>query len=71
MSWLGYEMLWVVWSGREREEDEEALLVVALLVKGVVEGVGVSATFYFFVMSFKAPMSNLRTHASSSSGTQR
>ena len=51
----------------EEEEDEEALLVMASLVKGV----GVLATFCFFVLSFKAPMPNLRTHASSSSGTQR
>ena len=55
----------------EEEDNEEALLVVALLVKGVMEGVGVSATFCFFVLSFKAPMSHLRTHASSSSGTRR
>ena len=54
----------------EEEEEEEVLLVVALLVKGVAEGVGVSATFCFFVLSFKAPMS-LRKHSSSSSGTRR
>ena len=52
----------------EEEEEEELLLVVALLVKGVVEGVGVSTTFCFFALSFEAPMSHLRTHASSSSG---
>ena len=46
----------VEWEEEEEEDDEEALLVVALLVKGVVEGVGVSATFCFFVLSFKAPM---------------
>ena len=55
----------------EDDDDEEALLVVALLVKSGTEGVGVSATFCFFVLSFKAPMSHLRTHASSSWGTQR
>ena len=60
------------WEEEEEEkEEEELLLVVLLLVKGVVEGVGVSATFCFFALSFKAPMSHLRTHASSSSGTRR
>ena len=35
----------VEWEEEEEDEQEELLLVVALLGKGVVEGVGVSATF--------------------------
>ena len=46
--------------------------LVEVLVKGVVEGVGVSpATSYFFDTLLRAPTFHLRTDASSSSVTRR
>ena len=53
----------------EEEEEEE---LAEVLVKGVIEGVGISpATFCFFLPLFRASMFHLRTDASSSSVTRR
>ena len=59
--------------GEEEEgEEEEEEGLVEVLVKGVMEGVGISpATFCFFLPLFKASMLHPRTDASSSSVTRR
>ena len=52
------------------EEEEEGLAEV--LVKGVLQGVGISrATFCFFLPLLRASMFHPRTYASSSSVTRR
>ena len=54
----------------EDEEEEELLLLAEVLVKGVMEGVGVSpATFCLFNPLSRAPTFHPRTDASSSSVT--
>ena len=56
----------------EDVEEEELLLLAEVLVKGVMEGVGISpATFCLFDPLSRAPMFHPRTDASSSSVTQR
>ena len=56
----------------EEEEEEEELLLVEVLVKDVMEGVGVSpATFCLFDPLLRAPTFHPRTDASSSSVTRR
>ena len=56
----------------EKEEEEEEEGLAEVLVKGVMEGVGISpATFCFFLPLFRASALRPRTDASSSSVTGR
>ena len=56
----------------EDEDEEEEELVLLAVVKGVMEGVGVSpATFCLFDPLLRAPTFHPRTDASSSSVTRR
>ena len=63
----------VVEEGEEEEEDEEELLLLReVLVKGVMERVGISpATFCLFDPLLRAPTFHPRTDASSSLVTRR
>ena len=56
----------------EDEDEEEGELLLLAVVKGVIEGVGVSpATFCLFDPFLRAPTFHPRTDASSSSVTRR